>query len=245
MQPEPKLNGELSFGSIPFTYSFIRGRDMTLKVDRTMKLGTVGILAIIMTALSAPPGSAAAKDWIERVEVKRDGIDVIPVKVSANSTKYTGISSSSHRFLLRLYAKATKGERIVAMKVGSFTGVQYFEADGSLWSNSFKHRDVGSGSKRTAAISYTPAIPLNKVKWQGWDPVQACALNMDKQIKSGMPKSEVLSKTWTVKAKAYFELDAVAAKKGKAKSNKWNIKNTKNQRDGYAYGVSVLCQKGL
>ncbi|GAA0779026.1 hypothetical protein E1180_19265 [Roseibium denhamense] len=201
--------------------------------------------ALIAATLASLTTGAVAKDWIEKVEVKKDGIDVIPVEVSANSNAYTGIASNSHRFLLRLYGKATSGERIVAMKVGSFKGVRYFEADGSLWSKSFKNRDVGSGTKRSVAITYKPVLPLNKVRWQGWDPRQACALNMDKKIKSGMTKAQVLSKTWTVTAKAYFELDAVAAKKGKAKNNKWNIKNTTDQRDGYGYEVRVKCRKGV
>lgn len=206
---------------------------------------TITKTAIVVLTLAGLSGGAAAKDWVETVQVKKDGIDVIPVEVTANSNAYTGIASNSHRFLLRLYGKATSGKRIVAMKVGTFKGVRYFEADGALWSKRFQHRDVGSGSKRTVAITYKPTIPVNKLRWQGWDPRQACALNMDKKIKSGMSKSEVLSKEWITTAKAYFELDAVAAKKGKAKNNKWNIKNTTNQRDGYGYEVRVKCRKGV
>ena len=205
---------------------------------------TITKTVILTAALSSIATGAMAKDWIEKVQVSKDGIDVIPVEVSANSHKYTGVKSNSHRFLLRLYGKATNGERIVAMKVGSFKGVLYFEGDGSLWSKSFQHRDVGSGSKRTVAISYKPTIPLKKIKWNGWNPREACALNMDKKIKGGMSKQQVLSKTWIVSAKAYFELDAVAAKKGKAKKNKWNFKNTTNQRDGGTYEVRVKCLKG-
>ncbi|MBS8261442.1 hypothetical protein DYI23_14550 [Roseibium polysiphoniae] len=214
-----------------------------LRIDLMNK--TFAKTAILAAAISGLSTGVMAKDWIEKVQVSRDGIDAKPILVSANSHKYTGIKSNSHRFLLRLYGKATKGERIVAMKVGSFKGTLYFEADGNLWSKSFQHRDVGSGSKRTVSISYKPTIPLKKIKWQGWDPREACALNMDKKIKSGMSKAQVLSKTWTVSAKAYFELDAVAAKKGKAVKNKWNMKNTTNQRDGTGYDVQVKCLKGI
>ena len=202
---------------------------------------TIAKTTLLAAAIASIATGAVAKDWIEKVEVKRDGIDVIPIEVTANSYNYNKIKTNSHRFLLRLYGKATNGERIVAMKVGSFKGVLYFEADGALWSKSFQNRDVGSGSKRTVAITYKPTIPLNKVKWQGWNPKQACSANLDKKIKGGMKKSEALSRTWTVTAKAYFELDAVAARKNKAKNNKWNMKNTTNQRDGYGYEVRVKC----
>ncbi|MEE4010990.1 hypothetical protein V1T76_02945 [Roseibium sp. FZY0029] len=202
---------------------------------------TITKTAVLTTVLASVATGAMAKDWIEKVEVVRDGIDIVPVQVKANSYNYTKIKSGSHRFLLRLSAKATNGERIVAMKVGSFKNVQYFEADGDLWSKSFQNRDVGAGTKRTVSLSYTPVIPTAKLKWQGWDPVQACSLNLDKVLKGGMKKKDALSKTWTVSAKAYFELDAVAAKKNKAEKHKWTMKTTSHQRDGYGYDVTVEC----
>ncbi|GGB52825.1 hypothetical protein GCM10011316_26090 [Roseibium aquae] len=202
---------------------------------------TLAKTAILTAVLGCVTTSVMAKDWIETVEVKRDGIDTIPIEVSANATKYTGIKSGSHKFLLRLHARATSGERIVAMKVGSFKGVRYFEADGNHWSKSFANREIGGGSKRTVSVSFAPTIPVNKIRWQGWDPREACALNLDKKIKSGMSRSEALSKTWTVSAKAYFELDAVAARKNKAAPGQWNMKSTTTQRAGNTYDVAVKC----
>ena len=55
----------------------------------------------------------------------------------------------------------------------------------------------------------------------------------------------MLAKTWSVSARAYFELDAVAARKNKAANNTWSIKNTTNQRDGMTYQVPVQCNAGL
>ena len=71
--------------------------------------------------------SAGAADWIEKVAVGKDGIDVVPIEVSANGGGYTGLKTKSHTFGLRLQARATNGERIVALKVGSYHGVLYFE----------------------------------------------------------------------------------------------------------------------
>lgn len=201
--------------------------------------------AIVFTTVAVAagaglPSDASAKDWIEKVEVKRDGIDTKAIHVSANMGGYTKIKTKNHRFLLGLYAKATKGKRIVAMKVGSFKGVLYFEADGDLWSKSFANRDVGSGSKRTVKLNYTPTLSLKKVKWVGSGPKKCCDLNMQKLRKQGMSKTQILSKTHSVKAYAYFELDAVAARKNKAKKG-WKMSNTTNQRDGYNYEVRVVC----
>lgn len=196
------------------------------------------------TILSAANG-AFANDWIEKVEVKQDGIDVKAIEVAANANGYTGIVTKDHRFLLGLYARATNGERIVAMKLGSYEGVLYFESSGNLWNKTYANRDVGSGTKRTVTISDTPTIPLGKIVWHGSDPKKRCELKMQSEINKGKSKAMVLSTELTTVAYAHFELDAVAARKNKAENNSWNIGNTTNQRDGYNYELTVKCQAGL
>jgi len=202
-------------------------------------------LAIAALALTASSTSGFTKDWIETVQLTKNGIDAVPISVNANAGGYTNIATSNHKFLLNLHAKATSGERIVAMKVGSTTPVRYFEADGNAWSKRFANRAVGSGTKRTVSIDFAPVIALTKINWQGANPKQACQQNMQAQMGKGWSKSQVLAKEWTVSSRAYFELDAVAAKKNKAKNNKWNIGNTTNQRDGMAYTLSATCKKGI
>lgn len=213
-------------------------------MSRTKIIAFAILATSVLATTIALPSAASAKDWIEKVEVTRDGIDVKPIEVSANMNGYTGIKSGNHRFLLRLYARATSGERIVAMKLGSFKGVEYFEGDGNLWSKSFDNRDVGAGTKRTVSINYDPTITMNKIHWNGSDPKTHCDLNLQQLMKQGMTKAQVLSQPRETKAYAYFELDAVAARKNKAENNKWNLGNTTNQRDGYNYEVRVICGAG-
>jgi len=210
-----------------------------------MQTKTIFRTALAAAALLSMTSTGFAKDWIEKVSVKRDGIDVKVIEVSADANGYTGIKTSKHRFLLNLYAKATNGERIVAMKLGAFHDVLYFEGSGNAWHKSFAHRDVGSGSKRTVSIGYTPEIPVQKLSWHGSDPRKQCELNLKNQMKKGLSKTAVLSKDWTVKARAYFELDAVAARKKTAQNNKWSLKNTTNQRGGMTYDLTVKCNAGL
>ena len=152
--------------------------------------------------------AASAKDWIETVSLTKDGIDAVPIEVSADAGGYTKIKSSGHRFLLKLHARATSGERIVAMKLGAFKGVLYFEGDGGLWSQSFANRDVGSGTRRTVTLNVSPVVPTAKITWQGPSPKQACAANMAQRMAGGLSKSAVLAKTWSVSARAYFDLYA-------------------------------------
>ncbi|WP_346907544.1 hypothetical protein [uncultured Roseibium sp.] len=210
-----------------------------------MQTKTLFRTALTAAALLTMTSAGFAKDWVEKVSVKQDGIDVKVIEVSADANGYTKIKTPSHRFLLNLYAKATNGERIVAMKLGAFHNVLYFEGSGTSWNKSFAHRDVGSGSKRTVSIGYKPDIPLQKLSWHGSDPKKQCELNLKNQMKKGLSKTDVLSKDWTVKARAYFELDAVAAHKKAAENNKWSLKNTANQRGGMTYDLTVKCNAGL
>ncbi|MEM5471975.1 hypothetical protein WNZ14_09595 [Hoeflea sp. AS60] len=195
--------------------------------------------AVLATGLALPT-AASAKDWVEKVEVTRDGIDFKPIEVSANKNGYTGIKSKNHKFLLGLYARATSGERIVAMKVGASGGVKYFESDDNRWTQDFSNRDVGAGSKRTVSIHYDATLPINKIYWFGPNPKQACDINLKRMMQKGAKKHQVLNQPQEIRAYAYFELDAVAARKNKAAKG-WNMYNTTNQRDGYNYEVRVIC----
>ncbi|MBL6431095.1 MAG: hypothetical protein HPM95_07150 [Alphaproteobacteria bacterium] len=112
------------------------------------------------------------------MSLTKDGIDTVPIEVSADAGGYTKIKSSGHRFLLKLHARATSGERIVAMKLGAFKGVLYFEGDGGKWSRSFANRDVGSGTRRTVTLNVSPVVPSAKIAWQGPSPKQACEINL-------------------------------------------------------------------
>ena len=67
------------------------------------------IAATLAAAFLAQPSFAA--DWIEKVAVGKDGIDVVPVEVSADANGYTGLKTKSHTFGLRLQARATNGEK--------------------------------------------------------------------------------------------------------------------------------------
>ncbi|MBZ0163272.1 MAG: hypothetical protein K8H74_11220 [Notoacmeibacter sp.] len=200
------------------------------------------IAAICITA--ALPQAATAKDWIEKVQIAKDGIDIVPIEVSANAAGYTAVKTGSHKFGLRLYARATNGERIVAMKAGSYKDVLYFEY-ATQWNEGFSNRDVGAGSKRTVDLHIDRVIPLKKLTWQGSDPRARCALNLESLIAKGMSKTAALAKIHTVKAYAYFELDAVAARKNKAENGKWSLKNTTSQRDAATYEVLVKCLPGI
>ncbi len=50
--------------------------------------------------------AAHAKDWIEKVDIKQGGIDLVPVNIRSNGIKYTTTAKPTHDFKLDFYAKA-------------------------------------------------------------------------------------------------------------------------------------------
>ncbi|MEM7069185.1 MAG: hypothetical protein AAF478_09895 [Pseudomonadota bacterium] len=204
---------------------------------------TTIIAATAVTILTSP---VLAKDWIEKVDIQPDGIDTKPIEVTANINGYQSVKKSKHQFKLRLYAKAKKNKRIVAGKVGSAHPVYYWEHDGAnRWITALSQQAVAGGKKQSISYSYRPNVPVNKVLWQGNNPVQACKSLMQQKISKGHSKTAVLGKTWNTSAYAYFEFDAVAAKKKNAQKNNWKFKNTTSQRKSMTYRVTVKCHAGI
>jgi hypothetical protein len=200
------------------------------------------LLATIIGVISLTSAPVLAKDWIEKVSVGIDGIDVKSIEVRANSQGYTSIKTNSHRFLFGLYARATNGERIVGAILSSLNGAEFFEGKSpSEWRRKFTGRDVGAGSLRTWSFSYKPDVPVSKIKWQGKTPVQICKAILASKMQHGQSKASVLSKTWNSTAKAHFQLQAVAAHKNKAKNNSWKMQHTDSERKSMTYPVYVRC----
>ncbi|WP_119309314.1 hypothetical protein [Cohaesibacter haloalkalitolerans] len=208
---------------------------------------TALVATSVLSGAALLPVAANAADWIEKVEIKPTGIDLAQVQVSANASGYTAIKSTHHDFILHLYAKATNGERIVAMEVMMSHGARYWEGSpADTWSTRLENREVGAGTKRTVSRDFIAKnVPLSKVKWNGSDPRQRCELNLQHLKKQGMTTMQVLSQPRHVKAYAKISLDAVAAKRKKAENHNWDFKSTAWQRDGEVYEVDVLCNAGL
>jgi len=199
------------------------------------------ILALTLAAASLAPSASFAKDWLESVQLTKDGIDVVPIEVTTNGSTYTEVKSGSHRFLFGLYARATNGERIVAAAL-STKSASYFESlDAGEWRKRFTGRNVGNGTKRTWSMSYAPQIPLSKVTWVGGTPVDKCNALLAQKRSNGTSRVAVLNQKQTTTALASFSLQAVAARKNKAKNNTWNIGNTDTENRNYSYQVQVSC----
>ena len=221
---------------------FVRMVERETKAMRLKQLCTIALSAGI---LAGAEGAANAKDWIENVLVERNGIDVVSVEVSADANGYTAIKSKNHRFLLRLYARATNGERIVAGKLGMSQATQYFEGSGSAWNLRLDGREMYSGSRRTVDKSVTPVIPTSSINWHMVNPVGACSALLSGKVAAGQSRTAVLAREWNTTVNVMFTFDAVAAHKKQAENGKWDIKNTTSERDSFIYPVNVTCLPGI
>ena len=203
----------------------------------TSKLTT----ALIAGSLLLAPQTAMAKDYIKKVGLTPDGIDLVPIQVKAGGSKFQSIKPQNHRFGLRIYAKTKSGKRIVGAKLGMHNGVEYYESSGNLWSHRLAYRDVGSGSLKEMNRSFSYNIPTTKLRWKGKSAVQRCNQLLDAKVASGMSRHSALAKTWTTSAKVYFQVQVLATTKAKAKKNKWKMKHTTAERKTAYYTVNVKC----
>ncbi len=162
--------------------------------------------------------------------------------MTSNGKEYTSIKTNSHRFIFKLRARATSGERIVAAALGTLQATNYFEAQGpGEWIKRFEGRNVGSGLLRTWEIEYDPKIPVSKLNWVGKDPVERCNALLGSKRQQGSTRFSVLNQKQMTTSHAYFKLDAVAARKSKAKNNSWSMSSTTQQAASMHYPVRVIC----
>ncbi len=201
--------------------------------------------------------AAHAKDWIEKVEIKQGGIDLVPVNIRSNGIKYTTTAKPTHDFKLGFYAKAKSGKRfffavaqsgVIAPRfgIGGKNG-EIIKSDGrsSRFGVVLENRDIGSGHKRTWSRDVTYRIDLRQIKWDGFNPGEACNDLLAKKLLQGQPRAAILSKVQQTESEAVFHLRAAAAKPATAQSNvpiqdmalsKWT-----DEASGMRYKVKVRC----
>ena len=197
-------------------------------------------LMVLVSTTLAFTATAHAKDWIEKVDIVNDGIDLVPIEVKAGGNGYSSIKTNKHRFNLRLYARAKKGKRIAGGVVGS-GDPRFLEASGGEWQRLLAFRDIGSGKRRELKLSKSYNIPVSKLVWVGSDPVEKCNQVLANKVQQGKSKASLLKSGLSTSAKVLFKFDAAAARPKVAEKNKVKIGNHTSERKGMNYSVVVKC----
>lgn len=202
----------------------------------------MGALAVVILS-SFLTNDASAKDWVEKVEIKNQGIDVQEVHVRATNASYNLTTTQSRNFKLRMYARAKSGKRVAIMRVEADNYADKQDAPSvAPWIYEVPFRDLGSGKKRTVNLARTFNIPLNKIRWKGEiNPVAACNEHLQRKMQQGLSRQQVLNQVWKISTQAYFSLSAIAARPKLAENPEFSTSGYSSKDDSYLYHVPVRC----
>lgn len=177
-------------------------------------------LAVSTSILAASMGVAAAGP-MQSLSLSKEGIDIVPVEVSALGGSFKKIKSTSHKFHLKIYAKAKPARKVKVAQVTT-SDSPYLEADPGTWSQTYKP------NKRTFSQTLSPIIAMSKIRWSGPNPVQACNNKLKNSRKA-------LTKGTTAQVTAYFQLHATNKKGLKG------LSDSKHNSTWIWYPVQVKC----
>ncbi|MFZ2101393.1 MAG: hypothetical protein WAU86_12600 [Oricola sp.] len=170
----------------------------------------------LAAALLSVASAAQAASKVEKVDVVAEGIDIKPVVVR-NNGDYTTFENNTHKYGIRVFAKA-RGSNTIAMVLLSSAmkedptevriGHQYFYQSTN---------DDGWGVYKK---SLSPTVKFSQTNWTT-DPRKVCKDNLAAKVKAGMKKEDVLKKEWNLTTHAVFGFHAVATTKAQARKGKF------------------------
>lgn len=195
------------------------------------------ILLPVLLALMAPVASTTptqAGSNMAKVDIVAEGIDLDPIYVDSRSSGYTGSENKAHKYMVRVFAKASGQNRV--WKVAIF-GI----GKGTIWS-----KDVGrSEGWDVYGKSHEIYAKPGSLSWQT-TPKTACDNLMKEKMAGGMTKAQVLSNDRKTTALAFIGFEAYADSKANNRKGKHtSSQGSDNHVDNTAYRVQVVCRAAL
>ncbi|MEO9613707.1 MAG: hypothetical protein ABJG86_16640 [Nitratireductor sp.] len=182
-------------------------------------------------------GSAHAGARIDKIGIAREGIDLAPVHVRATQDGYAGFANNSHRFTVRLFAKGRGNNNIHRVGIGNRNGMDLIEVTAGRWHYKQRTPDDGWGVYKTSR-SFT--ADMRQVDWVV-TPGKLCRDNLDQRVRAGMARSQVLSREWTLSAKAVLRFYAAASSPSKIRNGRV-AGNSEHRMATLFYPVKVVCR---
>ena len=167
----------------------------------------------------------------------KEGIDMKPVIVRANSGGYTTYDNNSHQYLIRVFAKAKGGNLVVEAQLTGLSA-PVLEVHGEPIHFHQKNHESGWGVYKK---SLAPTIKFSQTRWTT-APKKLCADNLAKQMGQGKSKASVLAREWKLTANALFSFRVAVTSKGHANKGNYSPNNTDEGAAALLYPVSVVCR---
>ena len=91
-----------------------------------------GLTTLIAAATLSISASVALASNMEKVDIVTEGIDLNPIYVNSNSNGYTGSENKSHKYMVRVFAKAKGQNRVWSV---SIYGKEREICSARMWAN--------------------------------------------------------------------------------------------------------------
>ena len=194
-----------------------------------------GLSALIAANALSMSASAALASNMEKVDIVTEGIDLNPIYVNSNANGYTGSENKSHKYMVRVFAKAKGQNRVWKVSIfGIGKGVALFSKNvgkSEGWAVYGKSHEVHA---KPSSLSWLTT------------PKTACDNMLKEKVSGGMSKADVLKNDRKTTATALVAFSASADSKAHNKKNKHDtLDGFFEHNDNVAYRVPVVCRAAL
>lgn len=203
-----------------------------------MTSAAAAIAATVLLSLSTAAVQAAK---IEKVDMVREGIDLRPVEVHANSNGYVGMRTKSHDYMVRVFAKGKGGNHIYWAALSSYKNSNPFTKTATYFSQKAPAGSDGWGVyKKSLSVSAGTA----NTTW-ATHPKKACDDNLKEQVAKGAKRSDVLRRDWKVTAHAVLYFNVAVDSKSRIKKRNTSKSSSEYGSTNIYYPVTILCEAAL
>ncbi len=194
-----------------------------------------GLTTLIAAAALSISAAAALASNMEKVDIVTEGIDLNPIYVDSNSNGYTGSENKSHKYMVRVFAKAKGQNRVWRVSIyGVGKGVALFS------------KNVGkSEGWAVYGKSHEVHAKPSSLTWLT-TPKTACDKMLQEKVSGGMSKADVLKGDRKTMAAAFIYFLAAADSKAHNKNNKHETTDGMEiHTDNVVYRMPVVCRAAL
>jgi len=194
-----------------------------------------GLTTLVAAAALSISASVALASNMEKVDIVTEGIDLSPIYVNSNANGYTGSENKSHKYMVRVFAKAKGQNRVWKVSIfGIGKGVALFSKNvgkSEGWAVYGKSHEVHA---KPSSLSWLTT------------PKTACDNMLKDKVSGGMSKADVLKNDRKTTAAAFVAFSAAADSKGHNKNNKHDtVDGSTEHNDNVVYKVPVICRAAL